>query len=428
MPPRGRAPGLKRGRHQQPYWIAQQVVRDPMDFPDKCIRLPADADDTMLADLCHQYTTRLNSWIEEQRRRAFADVENDGSRTRYNGTVQSACRIFQEHRLSSFHTVKHNTRRTYQKDLRMIEATVGARLIRSVTVLDVKRWYDEWRKPSPDNPGIERIDRAHNGVAMFRSVIYFLAALRFPDCKQLASELGKVKFEKGGARGQELTYQHALAFTKTAIAFERDGAMPPGRALSVAIGTIAQFELLLRQMDIIGEWAPMTVVRKLPSGIVTLDLGEEQWAGFFTWEHIAGWRWRMKTSKSKYRSAAEFDLTKYTMLLPLLECVPHAERTGAVIKGSFGLPIRADMYRRWFRQIARASGIPDEVLNMDSRAGGATEADEAGAALEAIQGALTHTKSSTTVRYLRRGSSKKISQVADARRQARTKGTGDNSG
>jgi hypothetical protein len=428
MPPRGKAPGLKRGRNQQPYWIARQVVRDPMDFPDKCIRLPADADATMLEELCHQHTARLTSWLAEQRQRALADVEQDGLRTRYNGTVLSACRIFQEHCLSSFHTVKHSTRRTYQKDLRMIEATVGARLIRNVTILDVKRWYQEWRKPSSDNPGKERVDRAHDGVAMFRSVIYFLAALRFADCKQLASELEKVKFEKGGAREQEFTYRHALAFIKTAMAFERDGVMPPGRAPAVGIGTIAQFELLLRQMDIIGEWAPMSVTRRLPSGIATINLENEQWAGFFTWEHIAGWRWRIKTSKSKYRSAADFDLTKYTMLFPLLDAVPHVERTGPVVKGSYGLPIRADMYRRWFRQIARASNIPDEVLNMDSRAGGATEADEAGAALEAIQGALTHTKSGMTVRYLRRGSSKKIGQVADARRQARTKDPSENSG
>ena len=284
---------------------------------------------------------------------------------------------------------------------------------------------EEWRKPAPDRPGKERIDRPHDGVAMFRTVIYFLAALRFADCKQLASELEKVKFEKGGAREQELTYPHAATFLKTAMAFEREGVMPPGRALSVAIGTIAQLEMLLRQMDITGEWAPMTATRKLPSGIATLDLDDEQWAGFFTWENIAGWRWRMKTSKSKYRSAADFDLTKCTMLLPLLEAVPHAERTGPVVKGSYGLPVRADMYRRWFRQIARAAGIPDDVWNMDSRAGGATEADEAGAALEAIQGALTHTKPSTTVRYLRRGSSKKISQVADARSQARTREGGE---
>ena len=320
-----------------------------------------------------------------------------------------------EHPLSSFHRVKHNTRRTYLKDLRLIEATVGARLIRNVTILDVQRWYEEWRKPAPDRPGKERIDRAHDGVAMFRTVIYFLAALRFADCKQLASELEKVKFEKGGAREQELTYQHAATFLKTAMAFEREGVMPPGRALSVAIGTIAQLEMLLRQMDITGEWAPMTATRKLPSGIATLDLDDEQWAGFFTWENIAGWRWRMKTSKSKYRSAADFDLTKYTLLLPLLEAVPLDQRIGAIVKGAKGLPIRRDMYGRWFRQIARAASIPDDVWNMDARAGGATEADEAGAAIEAIQGALTHTKESTTLRYLRRGRSKQIGLVADAR-------------
>jgi hypothetical protein len=190
--------------------------------------------------------------------------------------------------------------------------------------------------------------------------------------------------------------------------------MPPGRALFVAIGTIAQFELLLRQMDIIGEWADAGATRRLPAGIATLTLDDEVWAGFFTWENIAGWRWRMKTSKSKYRSAADFDLTKYTLLLPLLEAVPLDQRIGAIVKGAKGLPIRRDMYGRWFRQIARAAGIPDEVWNMDAR-GGATEADEAGAAIEAIRGALTHTKESTTLRYLRRGRSKQIGLVADAR-------------
>ena len=141
--------------------------------------------------------------------------------------------------------------------------------------------------------------------------------------------------------------------------------------------------------------------------------------GLFHLGNIAGWRWRMKTSKSKYRSAADFDLTKYTLLFRMLEAVPLEQRTGAIVKGAKGLPVRRDMYARWFRQIARAAGIPDEVWNMDARAGGATEADEAGAALEAIQSALTHTKESTTLRYLRRGRSKKISLVAEARSNKR---------
>src|SRR5450631_3574994 len=50
--------------------------------------------------------------------------------------------------------------------------------------------------------------------------------------------------------------------------------------------------------------------------------------------------------------------------------------------------------------------------------GRATEADESGASIEAIQGALTHTKIDTTWRYLRRRSTK-IAEVAAARSSKR---------
>src|SRR5215471_4731155 len=94
-----------------------------------------------------------------------------------------------------------------------------------------------------------------------------------------------------------------------------------------------KFELMLRQMDIIGEWAKANANRKLPIGITTLEVKGEIWASFFIWENIPGWRCRMKTSKSMYRSAAAFDLTKYDLLFPLLDAVPHESRTGAILKG-----------------------------------------------------------------------------------------------
>jgi hypothetical protein len=126
----------------------------------------------------------------------------------------------------------------------------------------------------------------------------------------------------------------------------------------------------------------------------------------------------MKTSKSKYRSAAEFDLTNYGLLYPLLEAVPHAERVGAIVKGEDDLPVRQSSYGKWFRQIARAAGIPDEVWNMDARAGAATEAEEAGAAIEDIRDALTHSEARTTARYIRRRTTK-IAAVNAARQRSR---------
>ena len=85
------------------------------------------------------------------------------------------------------------------------------------------------------------------------------------------------------------------------------------------------------------------------------------------------------------------------------------------------MAVRERSYRKWYRQIARAAGIPDTVWSMDSRAGGAAEAEEAGAAIDAIQAALTHSKNEkneTTLRYIRRRSSK-IATVTEARQRKR---------
>jgi len=401
MPQRGKTPGLKLGRHKRPYWIASQVRRDTMNFPDKCIPLPPDAEMDTLSRLCHEHSARLDDWIAAQ---SAGDVP---LLPHYDGSVFSACQFYQRHPYSRFHKIKYNTRKSYTDSLKIIETTVGKRLIRNLTVLDVQHWYDEWRKPAAKE-GRERIDRAHDAVSMFKTVLRFVAAaLRRPECKQLIEDLENgtslVKFERGGARVEEMTFAQAGAFIRKALEMGNAGALPLDRARYMAIGVAAQFELLLRQKDIIGDWGG-------PRG--------EKWAGYFTWENIPGWRWRMKTSKSKYRTAAEFNLSKYSLLYPLLEAVPHEERVGAIIKGEHGLPVRERSYRKWFRQIARAANIPDEVWSMDSRAGGATETEEAGAAIDAIQGALTHSRKDTTLRYLRENTTK-IATVAEARKRKR---------
>lgn len=65
MAPRSDTPGLKRGRRNHRYWIARQVVRNTMGFPDSCIPLPGEADDAQIAQLCQDYTARLRAWIDE---------------------------------------------------------------------------------------------------------------------------------------------------------------------------------------------------------------------------------------------------------------------------------------------------------------------------------------------------------------------------
>lgn len=425
MPARGNSPGLKGGRFRPelgkrlPYWYAKQVVRDTMGFPDQCIPLPPDADDGMLSTLCQEHTARLLAWIDERKQADEQEPElAAAAKLRYDGSVYSASQIYQRHPRSRFHRVKHNTRASYVDSLEIVEATVGKRLIRNLTVLDCEHWYEEWRKPAiigKDEKGLpifgpERVKRAHGAISIFKTVLRFNAALRRADCKQLLEELKLVKFEKGGARLQEMTYPQAATFVHRAIEFGERGLLPVDQALRMAIGVAAQFELGLRQMDIIGEWRPGNA-----------------WAGMFIWENIPGWRWRMKTSKSKYRATATFDLTLYPLLFPLLEAVPHGERRGPIVYGENGEPIRYTTYRKRFRRIARAAGIPDEVWSMDARAGAATEAEEAGVEIAKIRDVLTHSESRTTARYIRR-QERAIADVARARSRMRSGEDGGGTG
>jgi hypothetical protein len=99
--------------------------------------------------------------------------------------------------------------------------------------------------------------------------------------------------------------------------------------------------------------------------------------------------------------------------------VPLAERTGAVVKGENGLPIRYRTFAKAFRKIARYAKIPDDVWNMDARAGGATEAEEAGVEISKISTGMTHTNVVTTGRYIRRRA-KTIATIAEARKQSRS--------
>lgn len=440
MPPRGERPGhkfiLRTRRH---YWYAKQVVRNPMGYPDPCIALPLEADDGTIDRLCQGYTADLLKWIDRKVADAasgIAPTDYDPRRV-YDGSVRSACRIYQEHPNSRFKSVKANTKRTYITSLNVVEQdAIAARHIRNLSVIDCEAAYYRWRAPAvfvDDDgewtDGRERIDRAHDAISMLKTVLRFCAALHLPSreqphCEQLAKELENWQFEKGGAREQELTYEHASAFIRTALELEARRVLPAGRGLHMAIATAAQFELIgVRQKDVIGEHAKneADLAKALKRGATQIAWNNgDIWIGYFTWENIPGWVWRVKTSKSKYRHLAEYDLAKRSMLLPLLERVPFAERTGAIVKGEAGLPIRERSHRKWFRQIATAAGIPADVWHYDGRAGSATEADNAGADLDLISAGLGHADKKTTLRYIRRRGAKN-DQLAEIRNAARPK-------
>jgi len=390
MAKRGATPGLVRRRREGRdalYWSADSLSTKAADFPDRWIRLPLDATAAELADLCETYAARLAAWLDRGARPRFL----------YDGTFGSLCDAFERHPQSPIHDVRRNTAESYVDSLKVIRATVAARAVRALAPIDVKSWYARWRAPAkPGKP--ERVKRAHDAVAAVRMVLRFGQALGYEECGKLAEGLKAIQFERSAPRSAEMTIAHARAFIAAAQALDRQP-----RGLYMAIGVATQFETMLRQMDVIGEW--------------TSDArGVENWAGPFAWENLPGGILRLQTSKTG--AAIVHDLTRLELLWPLLQAVPQIERHGAVVKGELGLPIRARSYRKWFRQIARAAEIPDAVWNMDARAGAVTEALEAGAALDAVRRTATHSSAVMTARY-DRDTELAVASVAAARKKAR---------
>jgi hypothetical protein len=61
-----------------------------------------------------------------------------------------------------------------------------------------------------------------------------------------------------------------------------------------------------------------------------------------------------------------------------------------IVDETAGRPYAEHAYAREWRAVARKAGIPDTVWNMDARAGGISEADDAGADLDMIRSAAGH--------------------------------------
>jgi hypothetical protein len=360
------------------------------------IRLPQSVTPPEIDELCQLYAARFDAW-----RRM-----GDKPRFLYDGTIGSLCDAYERHPQSPIHEVKRSTVDFYADSLKVIRATVAARAVRAVAPIDVKTWYARWRAPAPRKredvarlgPAPERVKRAHDAVSMLRQILHFGQALGHRECGELALGLAAIRFERSGRRTTAMTVAHARAFIATAMARGDE------RGLYMAIGVACQFETMLRQIDVIGEW--------------TVADGREVWSGAFTWENIPGGILRLRTSKTG--TPIVHDLTKLDLLWPLMQLVPQRDRVGAVVKGEAGLPIRTRSYRKWFGEIRAQAGLPADLWSMDSRAGGVTEAYNGDASETDIKRAATHSDVAMTERYDRETEAS-VLRVVEARKRARNR-------
>lgn len=348
---------------------------------------PTEEEAEMIADTCNALQDKMLVW-------ARGGIPA-GS---YDGTIGGLIRCYQTDPDSDFHKLRYGSRKNYRSFFNIIEADHGAEFVAEINGRAVRQWHREWSERGTA--------MAHGLVTMLRTALTFGATiLDDADCRQARETLRDMKFAMAKPRTSFMTFEQANAIRAKAHELGYH---------SIALAQAFQFELSLRQRDVIGEWVPV-------SEIGTSDVVHDgrKWLRGIRWSEIDGMV--LKHVTSKRQKEATFDLNYAPMVLEELRLLSSPSGIGpVVISEATGRPYLNDTFRGIWREIADACGIPRSVKNMDSRAGAITEALAAGASLDSVRKMATHSDIKMTTRYSR-GDTDEIQRVMELRNRSRTK-------
>jgi len=393
------APGLvwrQRGKKWEARWQARTDLIK-RGFGTKSVKLWTGAADPtkeewdVIADRCNELQQEMLVW-------ARGGLPEIGP---FDGTLRSLMRAYKTDAGCQYRKIRYNSRVHYDALMSLIETEHGDKLLSDLKGRTFSRLHEDWTKDG-------KIAIAHAKIGMMRTLFSFGATLLEDDgCLRLSGILSKMRFAMPKPRTERLTAAQAVAI--------RAKAHEMGRP-SIALAQAFQFECMLRQKDVVGEWVPLR-----EPGISDVQADGMKWLRGIRWEEIDQ-NMTLRHVTSKRQKLIEISLRNAPMVLEELALNGGVIVTnGPIIVSEFdNLPWTAPEFRRWWRIIAEAAGVPKTVRNMDSRAGAISEATDAGADLEHVRHAATHSNISMTQRYSR-GAEDKIANVQIARLEHRNK-------
>lgn len=284
---------------------------------------------------------------------------------------------------------RYHTRRNHEGVLGRIQKSHGDAQLADIRFKTLVMWHDEW------SCGGEKKASGHMHIAMLRSVFAFgMSILEDQECERLCGITRQLRLPTGdGAREDVITAEQVIA--------HRAKCREIGY-FSMALAQALQFELMFRQKDIIGEWVPLS--EREVSDVIHRHK-KLKWVRGLRWESISD-DFKLTHVTSKKGKKVTFDLTLCPMVMEELEILikflgGKPAKGPVIVLESTAQPYFAVLFRQTWRKIARICKIPDSVQNRDSRAGGISEATEAGAELEHVKHAATHSNINMTERYSR---------------------------
>lgn len=323
-------------------------------------------------------------------------------------TITGLIEAYKTDPISPYHKLRHRTRVNVDGVLRRIktrEIIAGCLRLGDVRLCDLKavsflKLHVLWSSDGKHLP------MAHSMMASVRTVVNFgLLYLENRECERISAVLHRMKIPMGAARDHFLTAEQADAIRAQA---HEEGC--PSIALAQAI----QFEGTFRQKDLVGEFVPMSEpgVSEITRVWKTKKITKiEKWLRGLRWNEIDE-NLILRHITSKKLKPVEVDLKFAPMVLEELQAMfcelgepltrARLPASGPVIVDEeTGIPYLTHAFRRRWRELARAVGIPDDVQNRDTRAGAITEAISFGVSIDDAGKAAAHSTTQMTARYSR---------------------------
>jgi hypothetical protein len=345
----------------------------------------------------------------------------------YDGSLQSLIKCYQTDPDSTYRKLRYKVRKNADNLLRRLSAERGHEDLGDVKGRTILAWHRIWTGGNEVSVGPKTAMGA-SFVGQLRTLFTFgRSILECQECVRLGAVMHDLRFKGAGVRRTSVTAEQADAVRYMA----RLNFGWPSMALAQAF----QFECTLRQGDVIGQWIPISE----PGVSATIDR-LQKWIGGLMWQEIDE-NLILRHITSKKEKETEVDLKLAPMVLeeflemtggePILITDPVTKKvtvrrdllpaSGPIIINEItGWPWSENEFRRKWRKVAKACGIPNNVWNMDSRSGAISEAIAAGVPLEFVRHAATHSDIAQTQDY-DRAQAKATAKTMKARVENRNK-------
>ncbi len=268
------------------------------------------------------------------------------------GTFADLVQKYRSHPKSPIHNLKHGVRNGYNRIFDKIVADIGSKQLSELDADEITRLYDKWAEG-------EKYSWGHAMVGKLRLLFSFgMNVLKDDKSTRLSVVMSKMRFKIPEARSERLTAEHVNAIREAA---HRLFGWP-----SIALAQALQFELMLKQTDVIGEWVPAS-----EPGNSDILKGTEKWVRGLRWSSIDDdliLRHTIYGGRRHEPKEIEIDLKEARMVMEELALLgENRPRSGPmIICEATGQAWSANEYRRKWRMVANEAGIPTNVRNMDS--------------------------------------------------------------